>query len=206
MAFADYKDIAQVLEEFQILYCQAEFVQAQEVEVRPEFLDYFRFGLQHINVRASEIVIGEALLYPILVEAYKKHLGRMAFWSHKTIRYNQKLSGIPDYFFATKSKLGKVIVGKPLLLMVEAKKNDFDEGWGQCLAEMVAAQKLNNKPEGTVYGIVSDGDVWQFGRLSGTEFTQDPNSLTIANLPLLFGALDFMLSLASQQIEELTDE
>jgi hypothetical protein len=28
-------------------------------------------------------------------------------------------------------------------LIVEAKQNDFNEGWGQCLAELVASQKLD---------------------------------------------------------------
>ena len=32
-------------------------------------------------------------------------------------------------------------VGSPLIICVEAKKNDFEQGWGQCLAELVAGPK-----------------------------------------------------------------
>jgi hypothetical protein len=38
---------------------------------------------------------------------------------------------------ATKSELGKKVLESPLLAVVEAKKNDFEQGWGQCLAESV---------------------------------------------------------------------
>jgi hypothetical protein len=202
MAFTDYKDIAQVLEEFQIQYQRGEFIQAREVAVSQTFLDEFNFTINNIDVRSSEYTIGEALLFPILREAYKKYAGHLAFWSHKTIRYNKKLSGMPDYMFATKSQLGPVVLGKPLLVMVEAKKNDFDEGWGQCLAGLVAAQKLNDNEQIALYGIVSDGKSWEFGQLQATNFTKNVTDFHTANLPLLFGALDFMLALASRQIEE----
>ena len=47
-----------------------------------------------------------------------------------------------DSFISTRSELGKLVVGTPLIMLVEAKKNDFEIGWGQCLAELVAAQKI----------------------------------------------------------------
>ena len=78
----------------------------------------------------------------------------------------------------------------PLIMMVEAKKNDFELGWGQCLAEMVAAQKINDNPDFPVYGIVTDGTSWEFGRLVGDLFTRNRTNFTLANLPILFGAVD----------------
>jgi len=41
-----------------------------------------------------------------------------------------------------------------------------------------------------VYGIVTDGTLWQFGRLIGDTFTQNRTDFTLANLPTLFGAVD----------------
>ncbi|MEQ9354020.1 MAG: hypothetical protein RIG63_25990 [Coleofasciculus chthonoplastes F3-SA18-01] len=58
---------------------------------------------------------------------------------------------------STKSELGKIILGLPLLVVVEAKQNNFIEGWGQCLAELIAAQKMNQNETQPVYGIVTDG-------------------------------------------------
>ena len=73
---------------------------------------------------------------------------------------------------------------------MEAKKNDFEQGWGQCLAELVAAQKINDAPDVPVYGIVSDGIQWQFGHLIGDVFTQNRTNFSVDNLPVLFGAVD----------------
>ena len=43
---------------------------------------------------------------------------------------------------------------------MEAKQNNFTEGWGQCLAELVAAQKLNKNNQIPIHGIVTDGELW----------------------------------------------
>ena len=40
--------------------------------------------------------------------------------------------------------------------VVEAKKDNFEEGWGQCLAELIAAQKLNGDQNNRLFGIVSN--------------------------------------------------
>ncbi len=60
---------------------------------------------------------------------------------------------------AKKSEQGLSEIVFPLLAVVEAKQEDFVKGWGQCLAEMVAAQKLNAgvTPQPTIYGIVTTG-------------------------------------------------
>ena len=80
-------------------------------------------------------------------------------------------------------------VGSPLIIFVEAKKNDFEQGWGQCLAELVAAQKINDNTDLPVYGIVTDGILWQFGQLIGDTFTRNRTNFA-DNLPILFGAVD----------------
>lgn len=49
------------------------------------------------------------------------------------------------------------IEGAPFVL-VEAKQDNFDAAWGQCLAEMIAAQRLNNLPDLVIYGITCNGD------------------------------------------------
>ena len=91
-------------------------------------------------------------------------------------------------------------VGTPLIILVEAKKNDFEEGWGQCLAELVAAQKINADTNIPVYGIVSDGERWQFGKLVGDTFTQNRTSFSIDNLPALFGAINAVFKAASETV------
>jgi hypothetical protein len=116
-------------------------------------------------------------------------------WSHKFIAADSILSGTPDYIIAKRSELGKNVLGRPLVLVAEAKQNDFTKGWGQCLAELVAAQKLNNNAQQTVYGIVTDAEVWHFGKLEGKVFTRNQTRMKIDELENVFGALYAMMEL-----------
>ncbi len=107
------------------------------------------------------------------------------------------MTGTPDYIIARRSELGKNVLGFPLVLIVEAKQNNFAKGWGQCLAELVAAQALNDNAERAVYGIVTDAEVWQFGKLTGTVFTRNQTRATIDDLPKVFGAVYGIMELAT---------
>ncbi|MFM6077487.1 MAG: hypothetical protein ACKPCI_03040, partial [Dolichospermum sp.] len=75
---------------------------------------------------------------------------------------------------------------------VEAKKDNFEEGWGQCLAELIAAQKLNNQPEQLLYGIVSNGKIWEFGQLREQDFIKNIQEYSISNLDKLFAGLNYV--------------
>ncbi|NEP19536.1 MAG: hypothetical protein F6J97_22030, partial [Leptolyngbya sp. SIO4C1] len=114
-----------------------------------------------------------------------------------------KLSGFPEYTLARRSPLGKVVFDQPYLLLVEAKQDDFEAGWAQCLAEMVAAQKLNETAELTVFGIVSNGRVWQFGQLKEASFTENKQFYTIQDLEQLFAAVNYVFQQCEQQLETL---
>jgi len=57
------------------------------------------------------------------------------------------------------------------------------------LAELVAAQKLNQNETQAVYGIVTDAELWQFGKLESRLFTRNQTRVTIDDLAELFGAL-----------------
>ncbi|MEM9162371.1 MAG: hypothetical protein AAGC54_04795 [Cyanobacteria bacterium P01_F01_bin.4] len=84
------------------------------------------------------------------------------------------------------------------IVLVEAKKNDFEQCWGQCLAELVAAQKINEDMISPVYGIVTDGNLWQFGKLEADVFVKDAENFTVDRLPTLYGALEYIFQLIEQ--------
>ena len=63
-------------------------------------------------------------------------------------------------------------------------------GWGQYLAELVAAQKINDNADLPVYGIVTDATLWQVGQLVGDAFTRNRTNFSLDNLPILFSAVD----------------
>ena len=198
MAFSDYKNIAQVQTEFQVRYQEAHFIVVRPLQPSPIFFEEFAFSLENIDVFTSEGARTEAIIFPILREVYKGHHEKYSFWIQKAIAFNDKLSGTPDYLFGTKSPLGKTVLELPLVLIVEAKKNDYEQGWGQCLAELIAAQKLNSHSEQPVIGIVTDGKLWEFGKLVASDFTRNTEGFTVDDLPQLFGALQFTFEMVSK--------
>lgn len=197
MAFSDFKSIAEVQEKYQIRYTEADFIEYLDLKPSEQFIQEFEFNEQNIDVFTSEASRCENVIYPILREVYKPFASQYALWSHKSITYDSQLTGTPDYLFSTKSELGKTVLGFPLVIIVEAKQNNFTEGWGQCLAELVATQKLNQDENLPVYGIVTDGELWQFGKLVAKLFTKQKARVTLSDLNKLFGAIGFILTQSS---------
>ena len=193
MAFTDFKSIMQVQEAYGIKYTQEDYIQYSDIEPSPTFVEEFAFSQRHINVFASEAARCENVIYPVLREVYKKYADCFTLWSHQSISYDAELSGTPDYLISTKSALGKTVLGSPIIVIVEAKRSDFVEGWGQCLAELVAAQRMNGDDTIPVYGIVTDGALWEFGKLKESLFTQNESVLAISDLKRVFGAIGYLM-------------
>jgi hypothetical protein len=52
---------------------------------------------------------------------------------------------------------------------------------------------LNASEENFVYGVVTDGELWQFGRLQFNLFTKHKERITITDLNKLFGTIGYIL-------------
>lgn len=87
--------------------------------------------------------------------------------------------------------------------MVEVKQDNFDAAWGQCLAEMIAAQRLNDLPDLVVYGITSNGDRWQFSKLEHSRFILKKVFYTIQELDILFAAVNDIFQQCDRQLNAL---
>ena len=201
MAFSEYKEIGQVQIEFNIKLEDENFIFAESVAPPEIFLNEFEFTRENLPVFTSQGARTEAVIFPILREVYKDYSDKFVLWIQKSFTYNAKLNGTPDYLIATKSPLGKTVLAKPLLGVVEARKNDFEVGWAQCLAELIAIQKLNDDEETAVFGIVTDGERWQFGKFQRNLLTRQNSGFTIDDLPKLFGAIHFIFQSISANVK-----
>ncbi|MEH2381083.1 MAG: hypothetical protein V7K27_19720 [Nostoc sp.] len=203
MAFSNYKTIGEVLKAFQVIYTEAIFIS----EIPFNIPDYFREDLELMMrdavVDNSEFAICENLIYPVLKEVWKTYRQHFILWSHESLNYDEKLSGFPEYILAKRSPLGKVVFDKPYFILVEAKQDNFETGWAQCLAEMIAAQRLNGEYEIIIFGIVSNGATWQFGKLEGDNFTRNMTPFTIYELDKLFAAANFIFQQCEIQLNNL---
>lgn len=203
MAFSNYKTIGEVLKAFQVTYTEANFIS----EIAFTVSDYFREDLELMMrdavVDNSEFAICENLIYPVLKEVWKTYRHHFILWSHQSLNYDEKLSGFPEYILAKRSPLGKVVFDQPYFILVEAKQDNFEAGWAQCLAEMIAAQRLNGESKIIIFGIVSNGVTWQFGKLEGDKFTRNITPSTIYELDKLFAAVNFVFQQSEIQLNNL---
>jgi hypothetical protein len=78
------------------------------------------------------------------------------------------------------------------VVLSEAKKDDFEQGWGQCLMAAKASQMINEKNgyKFDVYGIVSNGKVWEFGKYVVDNKFYKTDAYSIAQLDILLGILN----------------
>ncbi|NES82280.1 MAG: hypothetical protein F6K10_13240 [Moorea sp. SIO2B7] len=203
MSFSGYKSISAVAKEFQIRYSYATFIAENYFPVPELFKEDLNLLFNEGVVSNSEAAICENLIYPVLKEVWKKYYSKLTLWSHESLYYNEQLSGIPDYILAKRSPLGSIIFDSPYFLVIEAKQDNFTEGWGQCLAEMIAIQKINNYSQQLVFGAVSNGRLWQFGKLKEAVFTLNYQSYLIEDLDPLFAAVNYIFKKCELQVDEL---
>jgi hypothetical protein len=167
MAFNQFKTLAEVLSRFDIVYSKERVYKADSGVLPSQSLrEQIAFALEVDIYKTSEYARCESLIFPMLQEAWKPHKNTIRLWSHVPIAAEEPLTGTPDYLIAQASPLGNIVLGKPILAAVEAKRENFDEGWAQCTAEMLAAQHLNHDVD-CIWGIVTNGESWEFGTLIG---------------------------------------
>ncbi|MFM5892377.1 MAG: hypothetical protein ACKPFD_19920 [Dolichospermum sp.] len=201
MAFSNYKSISSVIKKFQIKYVQSNFMLEVEFPAKESFKEELDLLFTDGVIDNSEDAICENLIYPVLKEVWKPYRSKLTLWSHEALAYDEDLSGIPDYTVTQRNSLSTIVFDKPYFLIVEAKQDKFEEGWSQCLAEMIAVQRINDDFVSDIFGIVSNGKIWQFGKLVGDVFTRNKNLYMIQDLDKLFAAVNYIFQQCELKIQ-----
>ena len=100
-------------------------------------------------------------------------------------------------------------IATPMLCVVEAKKDDFEQGLAQCLMEMNACQWSNRKANEClketidILGIITNGEGWQFYKLTPDNQVYETQLYTLKNLPEVLGTLNFIFSLCSKNLTHI---
>ncbi len=201
MPFSNFKNVKQVIQEYPLQLQQGRFLPDVQLELPEWFMENLNFALDKKTIFENEAFFCESFIFPFLQQTWKRH-DKLKLWSHQELVYDDKLYGEADYLISVwpASVINKPI-NTPLLAVVEAKKQDFEGGWAQCLAEMIACQKLNQDENITVYGIVSTGIFWEFGKLEQEVFTQHTLSYSVMEPKKVFGTLDYLFAECEKQIQ-----
>lgn len=145
------------------------------------------------TVTKSEKAVSEVIIYPVL-SALRTHFGgKLGIFSGEPLSA-AGLTGVCDFILTNAPDL--YIARPPLMVLVEAKRQNLLKAIPQCVAEMIAAQQLN-KDAGVgfpaVYGCVTTGNQWQFLRLIGQNALTDPRIFYHPDLESILGALAWII-------------
>jgi hypothetical protein len=146
----------------------------------------------------SEKARSEYIIAPVLKELKRQNPNKISTFSgyEFEVDKSQGLTGYCDFILTTVPQKSRIV--SPVFCLVEAKRDNIEKGYGQCGAEMYAAQIFNER-EGTlhkiIYGCVTTGFSWCFLKLEGKNLFIDPNliPLTFQNPHEVLAVLQWIL-------------
>ena len=163
--------------------------------------DYLTTGLaKKVPLAAAigtEKARSELIVADVLVELREKFNYRISFFSgiDFSVDVESGLVGICDFLVSLSP--GQLFLQVPLIILVETKKDDPKLGLGQCIAEMLAAQRFNAEKGNdipAVYGATTTGTEWQFLKLSEKRLQIDMEIYPIQQCDKILGILSSMVN------------
>jgi hypothetical protein len=146
----------------------------------------------------SEKARSELIISPLLLEVRRQTQRQVSVFSGEdfTVDASVGLNGVCDFLISRSTE--QMMIESPVVIILEAKKGDLKPGLGQCIAEMVAAQRFNTANQRdipTLYGAISNGTVWRFLKLEGTIVTLDLTEYSLNPVAQLLGTLVWMATI-----------
>ena len=145
----------------------------------------------------SEKARSEFIVAPLLLAARELSENAIAIYSGQRLDVNpaRGLTGECDFMLTVAPPV--LPLRAPIVTLVEAKKNDIENGLGQCVAQMVGARLFNEssgQKDAPIFGCVTTGEVWQFLKLDGALAVLDERRFYLDNPGLILAALLFVIA------------
>jgi hypothetical protein len=172
----------------------------QPIAASATLTDFLAESLPLAIATGSEKARSELIISPVLLEVRKILQRKISLFSGTdfTVDSALGLNGVCDFVLSRSTE--QLEVEAPAVMIVEAKKSDLNPGIGQCIAEMIAAQKfneINNQPIPTIYGSVTNGTVWRFLQLTEQTVTIDFTDYPLPPVDVILGILVWMVTAAN---------
>nr|VFK28356.1 MAG: hypothetical protein BECKMB1821G_GA0114241_103624 [Candidatus Kentron sp. MB] len=138
----------------------------------------------------TEKARSEFIIAPILAEIKKRAGGDVSLFSGNRFDVDKEkgLTGYCDFLFSFSPS--QVTISAPVLAIVEAENENINTGFGQCMAEMLAAGIYNRamqRPMARIYGCVTTGSVWRFLQLEDNTVSLDGTEYYLDQLSKILG-------------------
>ncbi|MFZ9738202.1 MAG: hypothetical protein ACO3EZ_09375 [Prochlorotrichaceae cyanobacterium] len=157
--------------------------------------------LQRFDLESYEV--SKTLLIDAICEEGLEGFDRLKVWKGAYLE-GQETCGNADYLIAEH----RAYLETPFVCIIEAKKDNFEQGTAQCLVEMQACQWANQHQgrRMDVYGIVTNGEGWKFYQLALNGEVYESLLYSIGELSSLLGRLRKFFSLCQQNLQNLSEQ
>lgn len=144
----------------------------------------------------SEKAKSEMIVAPVLLELKQILHSPVSVFSGRdfTVDASVGLNGICDFLISR--SVEQLEIEAPAIVLVEAKRDSLNSGIGQCMAEMIAAQRFNQQNDvdrSTIYGATTSGTAWRFLKLEAQTVTIDLTDYALFPIERLLGMLAWMV-------------
>lgn len=145
----------------------------------------------------TEKARSELIVSTVLVELREQFDRKISLFSGIDFNVDAEngLTGLCDFLVSLSPR--QSYVEAPIITLVEAKNLDLKLGIGQCVAEMLAAQRFNAERGNDIpciYGASTTGIDWQFLKLEKKRLHIDMSTYTIERCDRILGILSCMVS------------
>lgn len=193
MAYSDFT-LAKVLKTFGLTTSEKVDIFANVPEFNSSELlaEILRYNLPLALAINTEKSRSEMIIAPLLIELKKLSSQPISLFSGVdfTVDAAQGLNGTCDFLISRSPE--QLFINTPVIMIVEAKKEDINAGLGQCVAEMLAARLFNERegnPINKIYGAVTTGDRWKFLKLEEQVVEIDLGEYLLNNVNQILGIL-----------------
>ncbi len=198
MSYSEFTTIGKVKQAFGLTTIEDRRFLPQVEPIAPSatLTDFLAESLPLAVATGSEKARSELIISPVLLEVRKILHRQISLFSGEefTVDPTAGLNGICDFIISRSPEL--LEIESPVVVIVEAKKADLKTGIGQCVVEMVAAQKFNQAKDNqipVIYGSITSGTQWRFMKLEGQNVTIDLTDYPLTPVEQILGFLVWMV-------------
>lgn len=172
------------------------FSTVAEVQISPLLKETLQENVPLALASNTEKSRSEMIISPILIELRKQSNHQISLFSgiDFTVDPEKGLNGNCDYIISRSAEL--LLLRSPVVMLVEAKKENLNAGLGQCIAEMLAARVYNEREQNQsmnqtepIFGVVTSGTNWRFLKLEKQFISIDLDEYYLSNIGKILGIL-----------------
>ena len=197
MAYSNFTlDTVRTAFQLEIIESAGAFSEASPVVPRDRFTDELSERVELATSSGTEKARSELIVTDVLFELRKHFDRRISFFSgiEFSVDAEQGLTGVCDFLVSLSPILS--FLEAPVIILVEAKRENLIVGLGQCAAEMIAAQRFNTERGNNIpciYGATTSGTEWRFLKLEGERLHIDRAVYHISQCDKILGILSSMV-------------